>query len=241
MIRVHIPLNVIAPHLRDADVLSYRLPPAGNNPLLWPSWISSKSIAVAGRGDEIHTGMVKRSSRNMVLAMGMRLSNNNIKLIDDEVDAYPGLIDVYRYNVQDFIRSEGAMAPCLAPGALDDSTRRNIAYEQELFCAHGRYGFWSLVRTSGFFIPGIRWFTRPHYREIADHKRPPFCSQSVSFAFRKNHRPLLKRLSDWEMLPADIPRSPMLMYLCTLVPEVSNPSPVESYYDEAFRQIGFST
>lgn len=233
MDRVYIPLNVAGTHLLDADILSYRNGPASWWPHTWPNWLCGKGIAVAGRGDECHTGLVCKDNGHVV-ALGMRLARQKLKLLSDEVDDNPGLIDVYRYV--GYARWTGVM-PYLAPG-LHYETRRAIVNEVRRFALHDEYGWWTVARTSAYFVPGLRWFAQPHYDEVEQMVRPPHCSQSISFAFRKHEVPLLKRRADRQVLPGDLVTSPLLLYMYTLLPAAaeSEKRPMEFYYDRMLRE-----
>ncbi len=230
MPRTYIPLNVAEPHLRDADVLSYRNGPAPASPWAWPAWLCGTAIAMGGRNDDVHTGLVCRDNGHVV-ALGMRLARQKLKLLSDEVAAHPGLIDVYRYV--GYARWSG-VPPHAAPPGISDLRRRAIVNEVRRFALHDAYGWCSVLLTSGSFVPGLRWLT-PHFPAVDDLRRPPHCSQAVSYAFRKHDAPLLKNRPDRQVLPGDLVTSPLLLYLFTLASADVQAKPIEHYYDVARR------
>jgi hypothetical protein len=222
-------LNVAEQYLLDADVLSYRNGPLPMSPPAWPSWLCGKAIAICGRNDDVHTGLVCKDNGTTV-ALGMRLARQKLKLLADEVEDNPGLIDVYRYV--GYARWTG-VHPHQAPPGITAETRRAIVNEVRRFALHDQYGWFNVLLTSGAFVPGLRWLTQPHFLEVDELRRPPHCSQAVSYAFRKHQVPLLKNRSDRQVLPGDLVTSPLLLYLFTLAPPATFPMPASWYFEKA--------
>lgn len=223
------PLNVAAAHLLIGDVLSYRNGPFPANPLRWPGWLLGKAIAVGGRTDDVHTGMVDRNTDRELLALGMRLGRQKLKFLADEVAANPGLIDVYRIVGRDRQRYT---LPHESQG-LPEMIRRQICNQMRHFALSDHYGTLGVLRSSVYFVPGLRW-AAPHYGELVDDDERdarPYCSQAISHAIRKFAGfPLLNDRPDRHMLPSDVASSPLLLKLFTLVPAVADPLPIEHYY-----------
>lgn len=219
---MRIPLNLVAEHLLDADILSYRTAGFWRDPI-------GKGIAVAGRGEECHTGMFCRDNGHLV-ALGMRLAAQKLKLLEDEVADNHGRIDVYRYT--GYTRWTGRL-PYQCQG-LDRSTRQQVVSEVRRFALHDEYGWLNVLVSSSYFIPGLRWLVAPHFPDVDAMKLAPFCSQAVSFAFRKMGLPLLRNRADRQILPGDVVTSPLLLYVCTLDPPADTGRRIDSFYAEAY-------
>jgi hypothetical protein len=217
-----IPVNAAMPLLLDGDILSYRAGRCLADPL-------GRAIAVAGRGRECHTGIYAADNGHGV-AIGMRFARQKLKLLVDEVIDNPGDIDVYRFT--GYSRYTGPY-PLHAPPYLKKAERRAIVNTVRGFALHDQYGWLSVLKTSVYFVPGLRWFAQPHYPAVDSYQRPPHCSQAVHYAYRKHGHPLLLNRSDRTILPADIVTSPLLTKLCTLENPVSAPRPIEHYYADA--------
>lgn len=230
--RVRVPFNVAVKHLLSADLLSYRMPSFRADPIGWPL---SKSIAICGRGEEIHTGMVDVDENHDAVALGMRLGKQKLKLLNDEVKANPGLIDVYRYV--GYTQWSGGQ-PCDQQG-LSHGKRREIVRDMRRFALHDHYGWRGIISIGCYFVPGVRWFADPHPAECEDLQRVPFCSEAVAHVFRKHVRPLLQNRNDVQICPGDIVTSPFLLYLFTLEPsDHQHAKPIEEYYrDSLYEQL----
>jgi len=211
--------------MQQADVLSYWMTPGFLASLRDPL---SKGIAVAGRGDEYHTGMFAREGADLV-ALGMRLGTSKLRLLDDEVARTPGRIDVYRY----FGRTQITGGDAVNNWVLGATVRGKLVDEMRRLALHDRYGWREVLASSGYFVPFVRWLVRPHSDQIADLSRAPFCSMAVSFVFRKWARALLNKRTDGQMLPGDIVTSPYLSYLFTLTTPVNTPQPIGFYFERA--------
>jgi hypothetical protein len=193
-------------------------------------------IAVAGRSNDVHTAMVDRNTDGRLLALGMRLNSQKLLYLENEVAANPGLIDVYRYVGRS---SWSGKYPYHCP-SMPIGIRRAMCDTMRAFALNDQYGWLDVLRASVYFLPFFRWVA-PHNID-PDNRRPgrPFCTQAVSFAIRKAHRPLLNSRPDRLMLPGDAVESPSLVYLFTLVPADETPAPtgaskhgIEHYYEGA--------
>ncbi len=234
MKRVYVPYNVAASHLQSADVLSYRLSPIQWNPLTWLGWALCKMIAIAGRSDDVHTAAVDFNTDQRLIALGMRLGSQKLLFLEDEVGDNPGLIDVYRY-VHGHTGDTGALRPYEAR-SLPLKVRRAICDTMRYFALKNRYGWLAVLRSSLYFVVGLRLLA-PHFKELdadsTDKPARPFCSQAVSHAIRKWAAPLLNNRPDRMMLPGDVITSTRIVYLLTLVPADETPGDLDHYYERA--------
>lgn len=228
--RVYVPYNVAANHLEISDVLSYRQA-WSTNPLLWPGLLCGRMIQVAGRGEEVHTGMADKDTSGEWLALGMRLGRQKLKFLEDEVASNPGLIDVWRYVGFGVWRGN---LPCHA-SSLRWDVRRAICDEMRRFALSDHYGSLAVLRSSVYFLPFLRWVAPTHDEINSDQANArPYCSQAVSHSIRKHaRRPLLNKRPDRHMLPGDVVTSPLLLYLFTLASPDDTPAPIEHYYERA--------
>lgn len=229
--RVYVPYNVMAPHLLNADVLDYQNPPFPlSKPYKVPSWLCSKAIAVSGRSNSIHTGMVDKTGREPV-ALGMRLGSQDLRLLEDEAIDHPGLIDVWRYTGR--LCWKGS-CDLHAPPDLNIEIRKSMVECMQRFALRGQYGALNVLRTSAYFVVGLRWFARPSDSDVDSLKRPPFCSQAVFDVFLKHQVRLLNNRTARQVLPGDLVTSPLLTYIGTLAkPDPFANSDLASYYGDS--------
>lgn len=222
--RVYVPYNVARPHLQDADCLSYHSP-------RWRD-LSARLITIARPG-AFHTGCVAKIGGRTV-ALGMRLAAQKILPLSAEVQRFPGRIDVYRLaTFIDETTIDADAAQIIRGRACYTSHRQAIAGEMLDLALADHYGWSNVARSSLFYLPLARFFARPSCSDIDERRRPPFCSQAYAYAVRKNFADLVRECPDFDCLPGDIIRSPLLTYLFTLDRPTLDARPIETYLEAA--------
>lgn len=218
-----VPYNVARPHIFDADLLSYHSP-------RWSA--SERAISIAGRGPDFHSACAAWEDDRLV-AYGMRMGQQKVRFVSDEVESYPGRIDVYRlvpfYNAIQFT-ADGVE---LCSDRLSQQTRREIVGTMRDLAIANHYGWRGVLRAALCYLPLARWIARPSTRDIDARRTPPFCSQAYAYAVRQHWVDLIPGLADQDTLPADLPRSNALIYLFTLTPSVEFPAPLRRYMGSA--------
>jgi len=181
--------------IRSADLLLFR-----------PQWwaLHSKLICVAGRTDYCHAGMVGWSRfyrtpncLEMVAGGGREIP------LAQQVEWYPGLIDVYQANPENRWPKFDRVAAAAA-------MRRFVTR---------RYGWWNMLRVSLLHLPFVRLLVRPETDDQIESGRSPFCSHAVVLADRiAGGVDPVPHLADRMTEPGDLARSPFFKYAFTLVP-----------------------
>lgn len=96
--------------------------------------------------------------------------------------------------------------------------RKRAVYEMRAFCRPGEYGKMHLCLTALTRLPFIRFlFPQPSDDEIADRRRPPYCSEAVSYALRMGFTDVVRNTPDHYTSPGALARSPLLHYMFTLI------------------------
>lgn len=182
--------------IRSADLLLFR-------PCWWA--LHSKLICVAGRTDYSHAGMagwLRLMGLPMLYCLEMVAGGGREIPLAQQVEWYPGLIDVYEANPENrwpkFERVGAAAA-----------MRRFVKR---------RYGFWNMLRVSLLHLPFVRLLVRPETDDQIRDGYPPFCSQAVAAACRAGGVDPVPHLADRLTEPGDLARSPFFKYRFTLVP-----------------------
>lgn len=180
--------------IRTADLLLFR-----------PRWwaLHSRLICVAGRTDYCHAGMASRSDSGVVSCLEMVASGGRETLLFEQVEWYPGLIDVYDANPENRWPRFNRIA------AL--SVMRSFVSR--------RYGWRNMVRVSLLHLPFVRLFVRPETDDQIESGRSPFCSHAVVLADRIGGGvDSVPGLADRLTEPGDLARSLFFKYRFTLIP-----------------------
>ncbi len=184
----HVPLDRAA--LRPADVLLAR----GRGLVSW-------RIALRGRGPWSHAALVARCAEQWLINEVREWYGGRLVTLDSQVREQPGRIDVYRYRF----------------GLTEEQTRRITATMAGF--AGRRYGYWRVLQaglTHTWLLSALR---PPTLAEAQNGLGGPlFCSQAVSLAYVAAGIDLVPNLASQYTEPADLARSGLLRYVCTLDP-----------------------
>jgi len=137
--------------------------------------------------------------------------------LSSHVEKWPGIIDVYRVSdVHRTFRWDAERKRQVGASYVLDRKWAVVAMRD--FCRPGEYGKMHLLYTALMHLPGFRFFFQPPTDdELDDRKRPPYCSEAVSYAIRRAFTDLVKNMPDHFTSPGDLARSPLLHYMFTLV------------------------
>lgn len=183
-----------AHRIATGDVLLFR---AGRSPV-------SRLISGAGRGPWCHAAIAAWWADDLFCLEVREWYGGRAVLLEHEVARRPGLIEVYR--LVDELRT---------PEEIDmfDVVRKMRRF------AGASYGYWSVLRTALYHLPGVRMALKPLTDDRMENGRPPYCSQAVAYAYRVGGGvDLVPNAADCVTEPADLARSAVLEYQFTLRP-----------------------
>lgn len=195
----------------EADILLFR-----------GSGFFSKLIKIASKGEYSHVGLASwqwaKNQRGVFIPKNLELiefrefKGGRVVNLSTQIDAYPGLIDVYRpaRKMQRFsVEHPSGEWTCLNPIEVTNTMRLMTGLP------YGWKRIWLLARES---LLGTRIVFAPNIDDEYVAKTYPVCSGAVCRSFRKSAFDLVKNKSDDECDPSDISRSVALSYLFTLIP-----------------------
>lgn len=187
--------------IRTGDLLLYK-----------PRWwaIHSRLICVAGRTPYCHAAMAywNRSTVEQAVLLSvleMCARGGRQSSLAEQVDRYPGLIDVFESGLEHTMTGRRQFY-------------RHRAVEVMTGFVGRRYGWWNLLRTSLVHLPFVRLLVRPSTDDQLENGHPPFCSQAIAAACRAGGVDPVPNLADRMTEPGDLARSPFFKYRFTLVP-----------------------
>ena len=156
------------------------------------SWL----IAGIGRSPYSHAAMVDWIGESPVVLETRQWIGARVLSLRGEVARNETPIDVYR-----------------PVGSAAMGTRQAAAYMWRL---EGReYGWWALFRASLLRMPVLRLVLPVKWKQERDDLAP-YCSMSISAAYRSAGVDLVPNLADQFTEPGDLARSAMLQYVGTL-------------------------
>lgn len=191
----------------DGDVLLFR-----------GTGLGSKLIKIASRGPYSHVALVYRDNHILKTAEFREWKGCLTQGVYGQVLKFPGQIDVFRVSKKAELFSLTAdKDPSVLSDWVSYDSKKAVNYILEL---NGLpYGWRRIWRMSLQFLPLIRLFFKPSFKDrTEDLHLYPVCSTVVAAAIRKSFVDLVPNLSDYEVTPSDLARSPLMHYLCTLTP-----------------------
>lgn len=191
MKRIHVPLSMARRFLLDADLLNFR----GDSLVAW-------LIRRGGRSEYSHSAKVVWWDDDPYCCESRELKGCRAVLLETQVDAHPGQIDVFRANAQ-------------GNGKYD----RFAAGKYMRRLAGQPYGYRQVIAATLSHL-----VTRPNMRDDVESSTPPFCSQAVAMADRVGGGvDSVPQLADGWTEPGDLVRSSFYRYLFTLEPDHEHP------------------
>lgn len=119
-----------------------------------------------------------------------------------QVRRFPGAIDVYAANTDRF----------------PDLDRRNAVVEM-IALAGCDYGWVNVIKAAMLHMPFIRLIHKADVNDETVSDRPPFCSAAVARSYRLGGKiDPVPGMADRYVEPADLARSAIYKYYCTLTP-----------------------
>lgn len=160
-------------------------------------------IAIAGRGEYSHAAMLAWWDSTPFLLEMRELRGGRAVTLKSQVQAYPGMIDVYRV-------------------ASPVWSIKNAAVKAMKLKAGNRYSYANVLSAAALHLPFIRLIAKPDTNDVtatpdADDI-PEFCSEAVANAYRWAGLDLVPNLADKVTEPSDLARSAVLAYQFTLEP-----------------------
>jgi hypothetical protein len=188
--------------IQDADLLLFRRSPGS---------AIGKAIATSGRSEYTHAAKAAWWRCNMpsvLLCVEVReFFGGRAVTLESQVQAYPGLIDVYSPQVE-----------CQRTAAGERYSRMGAAAYMFRFTGQP-YGYRAIARAAGAYLPGVRLFYRTDTDDEQIDDRAVFCSEAVSRADRLGGGvDPVPNLADRDTEPGDLSRSDFYRYQFTLEP-----------------------
>jgi hypothetical protein len=181
-------------HIVSGDVLLFR----------WRSRFSlGRAISIAGRGVHAHVGVALWHRESLLLAEVREFLGGRLVLLSHAVRG-AGDIDVARLGEH-----------CYDPRNIALSCR---AAARMVRFAGLPYGWRNVLNTAMCHLVGARLACRPSLDDDEEPRGTPFCSEAVARAYREvpGGVDLVPNLADRFTEPADLARSSMLQYVCTI-------------------------
>lgn len=196
--------------LQNGDILLFR----------GSGWYS-RWLTWAGRGDYTHSGICARFNGHINCLEFREFKGSRSVALEGQVELMPGEIDVFRLNqyVNVPVYNKDRNIVEYEHKEYGVLTRRAIA--DTMWSLTGKDYSWTRIwRLSKYHIPILRFFQRTSTNDIAEspEEASMVCSTAVAYCFRKNGVDLVPNLSDFEVDPSTLSRSPLINYLFTLVP-----------------------
>lgn len=158
-------------------------------------------IAKAGRGIHSHAAKAAWWGGELFCLEVREWYGGRAVTLESQVERYPGVIDVFQVNPEDRWGPYDRIA-------ATDYMRRLAGCD---------YGYLSVLAAAALHLPLVRWFVRPDMEDASASRRPPFCSQACAMADRLGGGvDPTPQLADRLTEPADLARSPLYEYRCTL-------------------------
>ena len=198
-------------YILDADVLFYH----GLGP------VSTAVIRTATLSEYAHVGMAGwtngESKYKELMAYEMLWTGGQGHVLSSHVDTRKG-VHVYRCS-DSFTSYRWDSRTRKVHGETRVLDRKAAVHQMRKFCRPDEYGKMHLFWTACTRMPFVRWvWKQPTNDEIADRKRPPYCSEAVAFALRHAFTDIVRNTPDHYTSPGALARSPLLHYMFTLVP-----------------------
>jgi hypothetical protein len=202
-----LPFNTAKRFINDGDVLLFR-----------GSGLGSKLIKIASRGPYSHAGLVYRDNNILKTAEFREWKGCLSQGLYGQVLKYPNQIDVFRISKKAEVFSlTNEVQPAVISDWISYKPQKAVGFILEL--SGLPYGWKRIWYMSLQFVPILRLFFKPSFKDRSEDKDLyPVCSTVVASAIRKAFVDLVPNLSDYEVTPSDLARSPLMHYLCTLTP-----------------------
>lgn len=196
--------------IQDADVLLFR----------GSSYVSSL-LKWAGRGSYSHVELAGWNGEYLESCGYKEMATARCTSVRHAVNTQPGLIDVYRIShaISVPVYNQVEKKVDNIKFVLTADVKQRIIGEMRELTGNS-YSWRTIWNLAKYHIPLLRFFSRVSLDDKCDNpaKLAMVCSTSVAFCIRKHFTDLIPNLSDWQVAPSDLARSPLLSYLFTLVP-----------------------
>ena len=155
-------------------------------------------ISIAGRSPYSHAAMIGWWGHDPMLIEVVPWHGGRTVTLESQVGRYPGKYELFR------------------PGEV---LKPAVSVQCMRSLCDGRYGYIGVMHASMLHLPVIRGFVPASTDDNAISKRPPFCSQAISWAYRTGGGvDPVARLSDRITEPGDLARSTLFRSMGVLVP-----------------------
>lgn len=194
------PFDVARPRIREFDRAQLR---NGDIAQFRGRGLVSSWIRWATHGVHSHSGMVRVTEAGEIDLLEVRefIGGRAVPLLD-QVEAFPGRIDIFRPRSELFPYCSGKAVEMM----------RRITSQ--------RYGYLGILRLALQRIPFVWRCFQIETRDVLDEvkAKAPFCSHAVAIACRAGGVDPVPRKPDYLVTPADLTCSLLFDYHATLVP-----------------------